>query len=116
MRGYTSPARFEPGDSWQRHQRPIDLSIYLRKYGDQDSFEFPWYVWPESLFTLCHWGCGYFSHLDCVSGRVFYGGAGQDGYGLRTQAFSLDEWLDLWLKGVNLEERTAAVSGEQKDA
>lgn len=92
----------EEDTTYQKTMRNIDLSIYLQKYDSQHYFEFPWYVWPDSLFTLCHWGCGYFSHVDCVSGRVFHGGAGKNGYGLRTEADSLYEWLDLWTNGVDL--------------
>ncbi len=114
VRGYVRAADFEQDWTWQKHERPIDLSIYLQKYG-LEYFELLWDVWPDSLITLCHWGCGYFSHLDCISGRVLYGGVGADGYGLHTQALSLYEWLDLWLNGINLEERTYSGSGGQKD-
>lgn len=113
MRGYTHAVDSEPDGMWQR-DRPIDLSIYLQRYG-LEYFEFPWYVWPDRLLILCPWGCGRFSHLDCTSGRVFYGGAGQDGYALSTQALSLYEWLDLWLKGVDLEHTGYGASGEQQD-
>ena len=57
------------------------------------------YVRPDRLIALCHWGCGIFSHLDCRSGRVFWGEAGPDAYALRGQAASLYEWLDLWADG-----------------
>ena len=102
------------GSPIKSHSRPIDLALYLRRYTSSVYFEFPWYVWPKSLFRLCEDGCGYSFYLDCASGRVFYGGAGKDGFGLDPQADSLEEWLDLWLKGVHFpRERT---TGEKSDA
>lgn len=65
------------GSPIERHSRLIDLALYLRWYGPSDYFEFPWYVWPESLFLICEDGCGYDFYLDCASGCVFYGGAGK---------------------------------------
>ncbi len=49
----------------------------------------------------------------------FFAGYGKDGYGLRLQALSLYEWLDMWLKGVDLWPKgngfEEAASGEQQD-
>jgi len=112
IRWCVQAAETEQDPPRQRNERPIDLAIYLQKYSSQEYFEFPWYVWSESLFPLCHWGCGYFSYLDRASGRVFFGGAGKEGYGLHLQTLSLYEWLDLWLKGVNLEKWESPTSGE----
>jgi hypothetical protein len=95
------------GSPLKKYTRSIDLAIYLCQHGS-DYFEFPWYVWPESLFMLCACGCGYNFFLDCVSGGVFYGGAGKDGMGLHLEANSLQEWLELWLQGVDLPRRSYA--------
>jgi hypothetical protein len=114
VQSYALWGNLKEGVPYQKRERGVDFSIYLRKYGTQEYFEIPFYVWPERLFCLCDWGCeGERSYLDCVSGRVFYVGVGEDGHGFRAQAQSLYEWLDLWLKGISLSGRMYAGNRRQ---
>jgi hypothetical protein len=88
-------------DEQERDEKPVDLTTYVRRHGSLDYIEIPSDMWPENLFTLCHWGCAIFSHLDCASGQVFWEEAGDDSYIFHSQSASLYEWLDLWADGVD---------------
>ncbi len=70
VRGYVPTTNSQQDWSGQNH-RPIDLSIYLKKYGSE-YFEIPWYVWPDKMLTLCDWRCACYSQMDCISGYVFF--------------------------------------------
>jgi hypothetical protein len=98
----------------------VDLHLLDYYYEtDQDS---PIGLWPDissdddglpvkGLFTLCQWGCGIYSVLDCSSGRVLRGEGQEAVIITATDATSLYEWLDLWAKGVDLWSRMYPKTG-----
>lgn len=77
----------------------IDLEQYEKQYGQQKKIYLDTYVWPMHFIYLCEWGCGFFSFLHAKTGRVYYVGENYVFY----QASSLEEWLERWLQGENLE-------------
>jgi len=54
---------------------------------------------PRNFLELCHFGCGFFSYLHTSTGCVYYVGE----HRIYLQANSLEEWLELWLQGEDLE-------------
>ncbi len=62
-------------------------------------YDLPGEVWPERLVTLCDWGCAINTHVDTKTERVFQG----TGSILRYVAASLEEWLERWLAGEDLQ-------------
>jgi hypothetical protein len=69
---------------------------------------------PDGLVTLCHWGCGIYSHLYLQTGHIYvlstvrrHGFVGEPwdvapedcAIGVEYQADSAEEWLDQWLRG-----------------
>jgi SMI1 / KNR4 family (SUKH-1) len=78
----------------------IDIEQCEKPGGDRKKIYIDPAVWPKHLIELCEWGCGYFSLLHAPSGRVYYFG---EDY-LFQQANSLEEWLERWLRGENLEQ------------
>lgn len=77
----------------------IDLDQYKQPGGNRKKIYIDPGTWPKHLIDLCEWGCGYFSLLHAPTGRVYYFG---EDY-LFHQADSLEEWLERWLNGENLE-------------
>jgi hypothetical protein len=69
--------------------------------------------WPERLVEFVHWGCNYFSGIDCSrpSCPVFFYdndravGDVTIADCLFQEADSLEEWLSVWLSGEDLWER-----------
>lgn len=59
---------------------------------------------PPGLVYLCNWGCGIWSQLDAKSptARVVTGFPGDAGCAFWETASSLGEWLQRWVRGVNL--------------
>lgn len=82
----------------------VDLEQYEEQNGDPkriDIGEYSWpSVWSKFFIFLCGWGCGRSSFLHAQNGRVYY----QDEGWLIRQADSLEEWLDRWLQGEDLEQ------------
>src|SRR5262249_40923366 len=77
-----------------------DIALYETEPGTATHIELPTGIMPTHFLTLCDWGCGIYSHLDCVYDRVFRGEYGRDDmYVLELEARSLFEWLDRWTKG-----------------
>jgi hypothetical protein len=70
----------------------------------------PQWMWPEGLVELVHWGCHYFSGIDCLhpSCPVFFYdhdlavGDAKLSDCLFPEAASLVEWFSAWLDGANL--------------
>lgn len=65
--------------------------------------------WAERLLPICHWGCQYFSYLDCAlpSTPVMSLNEECHGHGPWGCAFSLhdssfENWMRRWLSGENL--------------
>jgi SMI1 / KNR4 family (SUKH-1) len=85
-----------------RNEQGSARQIDLWMYGSLEYREIPFEAWPKGLYMLCDWGCGIYSYLDCVSGRIYRGEAGDDVYILCCEATSLDEWLALWANGIDL--------------
>jgi hypothetical protein len=97
--GLTSLESIAGGYSTMKQSnRLVDIAFYERRQGSADHLEIPNYVWPDRFLCLCHWGCAIFSHLDCITERIFRGGALLDSYGLDLEAASLYDWLDLWVR------------------
>ena len=66
-------------------------------------YEFPSGVWPEHLLPFCYWGCGICTCIDASTEHMFQcAGYGQV-YILRYVAASLEEWLERWLAGEDLQ-------------
>ena len=59
-------------------------------------------TWPERLLPLCSWGCAITTHIDVNTECIFQYGGG-NGYILLYVAASLEEWLERWLAGENLQ-------------
>lgn len=66
-------------------------------------YQLPYEVWPERLVTLCDWGCAITTHLDTQTEHIYQGTGGDQHYLLRFVASSLQEWLERWLAGENLQ-------------
>jgi hypothetical protein len=65
--------------------------------------------WGEKLLPICHWGCSYYSYLDCALPQAPVLAIDEDrhGHGPWGCAFSLhaasfEEWLQRWLDGEDL--------------
>jgi hypothetical protein len=66
-------------------------------------YQLPYEVWPERLVTLCDWGCAINTYLDTNTEHIFQGTGDKQHYLLRYVASSLEEWLERWLAGENLQ-------------
>lgn len=81
-----------------------DLESYEQEFGNPKMIDIGPDVWPtvwsKSLIYLCEWGCGRSSYLHAHNGRVYF----QDEERLFRQADSLEEWLERWLQGEDLEQ------------
>ena len=65
--------------------------------------------WAERLLPICHWGCTYYSYVDCAlaSAPVMSLDENSHGYGpwgcaIALHDTSLESWLRRWLAGENL--------------
>lgn len=77
----------------------IDLEQIEKREGIQKKMYLDSYAQPTYFISICNWGCGYTSFLHAKTGRVYYVG---ENY-LYYQASSLEEWLERWLRGEDLE-------------
>lgn len=77
----------------------LDLEQYEKQHGTPKKLYLDTSLWPKHLIFLCDWGCGFFSFLHAKTGHVYYFGEDYLFY----QAGSLEEWLERWLQGENLE-------------
>lgn len=80
-------------------ENDFDLEQLEALHGILHKIELHPFTWPTHLICLCDWGCGFSSYLHAKTGRVYYCG---EKY-LIHQANSLQEWLERWMKGENLE-------------
>lgn len=70
----------------------------------------PQWHWPTAVVPICHWGCAIYSCLDCRTSDTPVLIFDPNGHSLGTSwddaflphAVSFEEWLTLWLDGVNL--------------
>lgn len=65
--------------------------------------------WAERLLPICHWGCSYFSYLDCavpltpvISLAEDNHGDGPWGCAINLHAQSFEDWMRRWLDGEDL--------------
>ncbi|MCA9623168.1 MAG: SMI1/KNR4 family protein [Myxococcales bacterium] len=67
-------------------------------YLEGRAYEMP-YRTPTGLVPLCNWGCGTFSHLDCLTPpfAVVTAEAGEQGFEYALTSPSLHDWLSSWL-------------------
>ena len=76
----------------------VDYTRYKKVSGARTAFELPIGVWSDRLLSLCDWGCSITSFLDIHTGQVLRGAPiSRTTYVLRSQASSLEEWLECWL-------------------
>lgn len=78
------------------------IDAYLRFRAEEQPINRP----PRGLLFLCNWGCGTYSHLDCLSadGRVVTEYVdGGDGSRYHATSASLREWLARWAAGVDVQ-------------
>ncbi len=66
-------------------------------------YEFPSGVWPEHLLPFCYWGCGISTCIDASTEHIFQCAGYSQVYILRYVAASLEEWLERWLAGEDLQ-------------
>jgi hypothetical protein len=95
------------------------LDLYqIYRQSDPDD---PLWYWPPAMLPICHWGCAIYSCLDCRTPNTPVLIFDPNGHTLGTpwnDAFlphtaSFEEWLTLWLDGVDL---WAVVYGNPNDA
>lgn len=53
------------------------------------------------LVSICDWGCGCWSCIDCTTGEMMI----CDEFGLTKQDVKFGDWLERWANGVNLSPR-----------
>ncbi|MEA2887316.1 MAG: hypothetical protein QOD11_1676 [Bradyrhizobium sp.] len=65
--------------------------------------------WGEKLLPICHWGCSYFSYIDCAlpSAPVLALDENSHGHGpwgcaFGLHAISFEEWMQRWINGEDL--------------
>ena len=84
--------------------RYIDFATHEKELAATRQVELPLGVYPDRFLFICYWGCGIGTDIDCNTGRIFQGQASRIGYYvLEYRASSLEEWLQQWLKGENLQ-------------
>jgi hypothetical protein len=68
---------------------------------------------PEGLLSLCNWGCGSFSYVDCLTedARVITCEGLEDGLEYTETAPSLAVWLADWARGVDVGKEMHEVIG-----
>lgn len=73
-------------------------------------------AWEHGLLPICHWGCCYFSYIECThpAAPVFAFSEDNHGHGPWGRAFGLhaasfDEWMQRWANGENLWETFNAI-------
>lgn len=76
---------------------PHDGEVYL--------YELPEDTWPDRLLPLCYWGCGIASCMDATTDHIYQVFASIRGrhYIVEYRAASLEEWLERWLAGEDLQ-------------
>ncbi|EFH82016.1 SMI1/KNR4 family protein [Ktedonobacter racemifer] len=55
--------------------------------------------WPSELLPICQWGCNITTYMNVATGQIFQGMRGAD----LLVAASLEEWLERWLVGEQLQ-------------
>lgn len=55
--------------------------------------------WPEYCLPLCQWGCNISTYIDAKTEQIFQGMSHPSLF----VAASLEEWLERWLAGENLQ-------------
>jgi hypothetical protein len=82
----------------------IDLAAYEKEIAAAGEVELPLGVYPDRFLFICYWGCGIGTDIECKTGRIFQGQASRPGYYvLEYRAASLEEWLERWLNGEDLQ-------------
>jgi hypothetical protein len=78
----------------------VGLYHSFRRYRTHDE------PWAERLLPICHWGCSYFSYIDCAlpSAPVLAfdenaHGHGPCGCAFGLHAASFEEWMERWISG-----------------
>lgn len=83
----------------------IDFAAYEKELATAGEVELPLGIYPDRFLFICYWGCGIGTDIDCNTGRIFQGQAAErSGYQvLEYRAASLEEWLERWLNGEELQ-------------
>ncbi|MPZ40899.1 MAG: hypothetical protein GEU95_23170 [Rhizobiales bacterium] len=65
--------------------------------------------WAEKLLPICHWGCTYYSYLDCALPQAPVMGFDENSHGhgpwdcaFSLHAHSFEEWMQRWVDGEDL--------------
>ncbi len=87
----------------RRNSTIVDLLDYEQKLSPGRGIEIPDDIWFDRCLAICHYGSGIYTYYDCKSGYVFEYGAIREVarrryYTLNIVAYSLEEWLERWLK------------------
>ena len=76
--------------------------------------------WSAKLLPICHWGCDYYSYLDCALPQTPVLAIDQNSHGhgpwgcaFSLHAHSFEEWMQRWADGENLW-KTIGLYGEPK--